>query len=79
VSQQSGRIPPYVVVYSERCLEATRQLLKNARANQRLAEIAQAIRDIHTRLQWIPLKAVAKLRWGAKGGTGGTLGAERRA
>jgi len=55
VSQQSGRIPPYEVVYSGRCLEATRQLLANARARGRLAEITQAIRDIHTRLQWIPL------------------------
>jgi hypothetical protein len=55
VSQPSGGVPPYRVVYSGPCREQTRQLLTRARAKGRFAEVAQVLRDIHTRLEWIPL------------------------
>jgi hypothetical protein len=55
VSPPSGGAPPYRVVYSERCRERTRELLQRAAAKGRFAEVAQAVRDIDTRLQWIPL------------------------
>jgi hypothetical protein len=55
VSQPTGGMPPYRVVYSERCREQTRELLERAAAKDRFAEVAQAIRDINTRLPWIPL------------------------
>jgi len=62
VSTSSEGEPPYRVVYSERCREQTRQLLARARANGRFAEVAQAIRDIDTRLRWIPLDFGQPLR-----------------
>jgi hypothetical protein len=37
-------------------------LLERARAKGRFAEIAQAIRDINTRLEWIPLDFGEPLR-----------------
>ena len=55
MSQPTGGVPPYRVVYSERCREQTKELLERAAAKERFAEVAQAVRDIHTRLQWIPL------------------------
>jgi hypothetical protein len=55
VSQPKGSVPPYRVVYSEQCRQATRHLLERARAKGRFAEVAQAVRGIDTRLQWIPL------------------------
>ena len=55
MSQPTGAVPPYRVIYSERCRDQTRELLARAAAKGRLAEIAQAIRDVHKRLQWIPL------------------------
>jgi hypothetical protein len=55
VSQPGGGTPPYRVVYSERCRDETRQLLARAAARGRFAEVAQAIGDINTRLEWIPL------------------------
>jgi hypothetical protein len=48
-------VPPYRVVYSERCREQTRELLQRAAAQERFAEVARAVRDIDTRLHWIPL------------------------
>lgn len=55
MSQPNAGIPPYRVVYSMLCREETRQLLARAAAQDRFAEIAQAIRDVNTRLEWIPL------------------------
>jgi len=55
VSQPSGGVPPYRVVYSGLCRDETRQLLARAAAKGRVAEVAQTIRDINTRLEWIPL------------------------
>jgi hypothetical protein len=55
VSEPNRDVPPFRVVYSERCREATRQLLARAAAKGRFAELAQVVREIHTRLQWIPL------------------------
>jgi hypothetical protein len=55
VSQASGGVPPYRVIYSELCREETRQLLTRARSKGRFAEVAQAVRDIDVRLRWIPL------------------------
>jgi hypothetical protein len=62
VSQASEGITPYRVVDSGLCREETRQLLARARAKGRFAEIAQAVRDIHTRLEWIPLDFGEPLR-----------------
>jgi hypothetical protein len=62
VSQPSGGVPPYRVVYSQRCREATTDLLTRAAARQRFAEVALALRGIHTRLQWIPLDFGEPLR-----------------
>jgi hypothetical protein len=42
-------------VYSELCRQETRLLLARAVAKGRFAEVAQAVRGIHTRLEWIPL------------------------
>jgi hypothetical protein len=47
-------VPPYQVVYSERCRRQTRELLARAAEKGRFAQVAQAVRDIHTRLRWIP-------------------------
>jgi hypothetical protein len=55
VSQPSGGTPPYRVVFSGLCRETTTQLLERARAKGRLAEVAQAVRGIETRLLWVPL------------------------
>jgi hypothetical protein len=55
VSQPSGGVPPFRVVYSGLCREHTRELLTRAAAKGRFAEIAQVVRDVHTRLEWIPL------------------------
>jgi hypothetical protein len=48
-------VPPFRVVYSERCREQLRQLLAQARARGRFAEVAQVFRDLNTRLEWVPL------------------------
>lgn len=55
MSEPSTGGPPYRVVYSELCRQRTQKLLKRAAALHRFAEIAQAVRDIDTRLRWIPL------------------------
>lgn len=55
MSQPSGGVPPYRVVYSGLCRDETRQLLARAGAKGRFAEVAQSVRDINTRLEWIPL------------------------
>jgi hypothetical protein len=55
VSQARGSVPPYRVVYSELCRTSVRDLLARARAKGRFNEIAQVIRGIHARLEWIPL------------------------
>jgi hypothetical protein len=62
VSQITAGVPPYRLVYSERCREATRQLLARAAAKGRFADFAQAVRDIENRLQWIPLDFGEPLR-----------------
>jgi len=62
MSQLSEGTPPYRVVYSGLCREETKQLLAHARANGRFTEVAQAVRDIHTRLEWIPLDFGEPLR-----------------
>jgi hypothetical protein len=55
VNQPSNGIQPFQVVYSERCRAETKQLLARAGAKGRLADVVKAIRDIDTRLRWIPL------------------------
>lgn len=55
MSQPSQGVPPFRVVYSERCREQFRQLLSRARARGRAAEVAQLVRDVNRRLEWIPL------------------------
>jgi hypothetical protein len=55
LSQPSRALPPYRVVYSELCREATRQLLARAVAKGRITEVARAVGDVERRLQWIPL------------------------
>ena len=55
MSQASAGVPPYRVVYSELCRERTRELLARAAAKGRFAEVAEVLRGIDTRLQWIPL------------------------
>jgi hypothetical protein len=62
VSESSGGVPPYRVVYSGLCRDETRRLLARARAKGRFAEVAQAVRAIDTRLQWIPLDFGEPLR-----------------
>jgi hypothetical protein len=54
VSQPSEDIS-FRVVYSQWCRDQTRELLSRAAAQGRFAEVARAIRDIDTRLHWIPL------------------------
>jgi hypothetical protein len=55
VSQPSSSVPPYRVSYSEQCRDQLRQLLARAVSAGRFAEVAQAVRSIDRRLQWIPL------------------------
>ncbi len=55
MSEPSQSTPPYRIVWSELCREKTRELLLRAAEKGRLAEVAQALRDIHRRLEWIPL------------------------
>jgi hypothetical protein len=55
MSQPSRGVPPFRVVYSDRFRESLRQLLAQAAAKGRFAELAQVVRDLHTRLEWIPL------------------------
>jgi hypothetical protein len=43
------------VVYPGLCREETKQLLARAKPKGRTAEVANAIRGIDIRLQWIPL------------------------
>jgi hypothetical protein len=62
VSQQSGGPPPYRVVYSGQCREQIKQLLARAAAIGRFAELARCVRDVHTRLEWIPLDFGEPLR-----------------
>jgi hypothetical protein len=62
VSQPSRGVPPYRVVYAERCREQTRELLARAAAQGRFTEVAQVIRGIDIRLQWIPLDFGEPLR-----------------
>jgi hypothetical protein len=45
----------YRVVYSELCRNAVRVALERAKAKGRFPEVAQAVREIDQRLQWIPL------------------------
>jgi hypothetical protein len=62
VSEPSGGLPPYRVVYSGLCRDQARQLLARAAAKGRFAEVAQAVRGIDTRLQWIRLDFGEPLR-----------------
>jgi hypothetical protein len=55
VSEASGSVPPYRVIYSGLCRDETKRLLARASAKSRFAELVQAIRDIDCRLRWIPL------------------------
>ncbi len=48
-------MPPYRVAYSELCRDEAKKLLARAAQKGRLADVAIAIRDIDTRLHWIPL------------------------
>jgi hypothetical protein len=62
MSQSSPGVPPFRVVYSGLCREAARELLNRAAAKGRFAELAQALREINTRLEWIPLDFGEPLR-----------------
>jgi hypothetical protein len=62
VSQPSEAVVPFHVTYSDRCREATSQLLTSAREAGRFVELAQVVRGIHTRLEWIPLDFGEPLR-----------------
>lgn len=62
MTQPSGGETPYRVAYSGLCREETRSLLARAASQGRFAEVAQAVRDIDTRLQWIPLDFGEPLR-----------------
>jgi hypothetical protein len=55
VNPESGELPPFRVVYSGRCREAAAKLLRRAKELNRYDEIAEAIRGIQKRLEWIPL------------------------
>jgi hypothetical protein len=55
VSQAEEGAAPYRIVYSGRCRDETRQLLMRAKAKGLFTEVAKAVRDIDTRLRWIPL------------------------
>jgi hypothetical protein len=44
------------------CRDHTRQLLARAGGKGRFAEVARAVRDINTRLEWIPLDFGEPLR-----------------
>ena len=55
-------IPPYRVVYSELCRNATKDLLARAKSLGRFDELAQILRDIQRRLEWIPLDFGEPLR-----------------
>jgi hypothetical protein len=54
--------PTYRVVFSGLCREDTRQLLEQAREKGRFEEFGHAVRDIVTRLKWIPLDFGEPLR-----------------
>lgn len=55
MSEPAKGVPPYRIGYSGRCREATRQLLVRAMTTGLFAQIAQAVRELHRRLEWIPL------------------------
>lgn len=55
MTQPSDQTPPYRVVYSGLCRDEVKNLLARAKAKGRFGEVSQAIRDINTRLKWIPL------------------------
>lgn len=55
MSEPSQSTPPYRIVWSERCRQTTRELLLRAAERGRHAEVAQLLRDIIRRLEWIPL------------------------
>ncbi len=55
MSESSQSTPPYRIVWSERCRQTTRELLLRAAQKGRQAEVAQLLRDIIRRLEWIPL------------------------
>jgi hypothetical protein len=62
VSQPSGGVPSFHVVYSGRCQQEAKTLLARAMAKGRFAEFAQAMQDIDVRLRWIPLDFGEPLR-----------------
>jgi hypothetical protein len=55
VTQQSEGIPPYRIVWSGLSREAIKELLERATDKGRMTEIAQVLRAIIRRLEWIPL------------------------
>ncbi len=62
MSPASKAVPPFRVVYSELCRSTTKDLLILAKAKGRFKEIAQAVQEINTRLEWIPLDFGQPLR-----------------
>jgi hypothetical protein len=62
VSQPSKGVPPYRIVYSQLCRDTTKELLTRAVAQGQFAEVAQAVRDVNSRLEWIPLDFGEPLR-----------------
>ena len=73
MSQPPGT-PPFHVVYAQRCRENTRELLQRAAVKGRFAELAQVVRDINTRLEWIPLDFGEPLREHAQAGINEYIG-----
>jgi hypothetical protein len=62
VSPATEGVPPYRVVYSEKCRNETRDFLVRARAKSQFKEIARAVQGINARLEWIPLDFGEPLR-----------------
>lgn len=62
MSQPGPGVEPFRVDYSALCRRELRRLLDRSRALGRLEELAQATRDLDTRLRWIPLDFGEPLR-----------------
>jgi hypothetical protein len=52
---EDGSPTPYHIAYSQVCLAHLKQVFERATTKGRVEEVANAARDIHARLTWIPL------------------------
>lgn len=55
MSSAGESVAPFRIAWSGRCRQQFQELLEQARAKGRLAEVCQAARDFYERLTWIPL------------------------